>query len=319
MKILVVLPLTEEHKKRLEAQAPDWEYSYQDLETITREQVQDAEIIIGNVPRKLLAGSANLKWIQLNNAGTDGYTEEGILPKDCLLTNATGAYGLAISEYMMGTLLMMMKKLDRYYLNQQQCLWKDEGHVVSVYGAKIMVVGLGDIGSEFAKRAAAFGAEVYGVKRHKTAPIEGVREIYTMDEMDEHIGKMDVVTSSLPGFSETLKVFNRDRFAKMKKSAYFVNVGRGTAVDSDALADALNSGHLAGAAVDVTDPEPLPADHPLWKAKNLVLTPHTSGQYHLPETFERIVGIATDNLGRFSRGDTLKNIIDFETGYCKHL
>lgn len=316
-RILVMLPATEEHKKMLEAAAPNEEFVYANPKDASVELVHSADIILGNVPPAKIAGSTKLRWLQLDFAGTNGFTDAGVLPEGCILTNATGAYGLAISEYMLGVLLMMMKKLDRYYVNQKNCEWRDEGFVKSIYESKILVVGMGDIGSDFARKAAALGADVYGVRRHKAEAPEYVKAMYTMDEIDSVIGEMDVVTSSLPGYSETMKVFNKERFAKMKEGAYFINVGRGTAVDTDSLVEALNSGHLGGAALDVTDPEPLPSDHPLWKAKNLVLTPHTSGQSHLPETFERIVKLTAKNLANYMAGRELVNVVDFETGYRK--
>ena len=141
--------------------------------------------------------------------------------------------------------------------------------------------------------------------------------LYQMDALAECLRTADIVAACLPGTEETYHIFDRNAFAKMKKGAYFLNVGRGNAVDSYALAEALNSGHLAGASVDVTEPEPLPKEHPLWDAKNLLITPHTSGNYHLQETHERIIQIAADNLARFMQGRELRNIVDFATGYRK--
>ncbi len=315
--ILVMLPVTEKHKQLLQEVSPESVFEFTKPKTIQKEQVDKATIIIGNVSPKLIEGSQNLKWLQLNSAGTDGYLDEGVLPKGAILTNATGAYGLAISEYMIGTLLLMMKKLDRYLVNQSQCQWKDEGTVSSIYGARILVVGMGDIGSEFAKKVHAMGASVVGVTRTQKECQPFVDKMITLNQIEEEIGQADVVVSSLPGSSSTYQIFNKGMFDKMKKGSFFVNVGRGNAVNSMDLVDALENEHLAGAALDVTDPEPLPEDHPLWKAKNVVITPHVSGFFHLPETFERVVRISVDNLRRFEAGEELQNIVDFQTGYRK--
>lgn len=315
--ILVMLPVTEKHKQLLQEVSPESVFEFTKPKTIQKEQVDKATIIIGNVSPKLIEGSQNLKWLQLNSAGTDGYLDEGVLPKGAMLTNATGAYGLAISEYMIGTLLLMMKKLDRYLVNQSQCQWKDEGTVSSIYGARILVVGMGDIGSEFAKKVHAMGASVVGVTRNQKECQPFVDKMITLNQIEEEIGQADVVVSSLPGSSSTYQIFNKGMFDKMKKGSFFVNVGRGNAVNSMDLVDALENEHLAGAALDVTDPEPLPEDHPLWKAKNVVITPHVSGFFHLPETFERVVRISVDNLRRFEAGEELQNIVDFQTGYRK--
>lgn len=315
MTILVVMPALPHHRELLRAAAPEAEFVFCPISQLTPELVQQADVIIGNAPAAMIRGTEKLKWLQLNSAGTDGYTAPGVLPEGALLTNATGAYGLAISEHMLGCLLMLMKKLHLYHLEQQDQHWSDHGQVTSIYGAKTLVVGLGDIGGEFAQRMHALGSSVTGIRRNKTAKPDYLDALYQMDALMDCLKDADIVASSLPGTKETLRIFDREAFAAMKPGAFFLNVGRGTAVDSDALAEALNSGHLAGAAVDVTDPEPLPAGHPLWSAKNVLITPHISGNYHLQETHERIIRIAAENLRRFLAGETLKNMVDFSTGY----
>ena len=314
-KILVALPVEDRHKKLLRSSAQGAQMEFSPAKDLTRQQVQDADIIIGNVSPELLRGTEKLKWLQLNSAGTDGYTQEGVLPKAVLLTNATGAYGLAISEHMIGALLCMMKKLHLYGADQQKHVWGDHGNVTAIYGSRTLVVGFGDIGSEFAVRMNALGSRVTGIRRNKAEKPDYLEALYQMDAFEECLKTADIVATCLPGTRDTYHVFDRNAFAKMKEGAYFLNVGRGSAVDSYALAEALNSGHLAGASVDVTEPEPLPKEHPLWDAQNLLITPHISGNYHLQETHERIIRIAADNLVRFMQGRELKNIVDFSTGY----
>ena len=316
-KILVVLPVENRHKELLRSCAEGAQMEFIPAKDLTKQLVQDADIIIGNVSPELLRGTGRLKWLQLNSAGTDGYTEDGILPEGALLTNATGAYGLAISEHMIGALLCIMKKLHLYGADQQKHGWGDHGNVTSIYGFRTLVVGFGDIGSEFAVRMNALGSRVTGIRRNQTEKPDYLEALYQMDALAECLRTADIVAACLPGTEETYHIFDRNAFAKMKKGAYFLNVGRGNAVDSYALAEALNSGHLAGASVDVTEPEPLPKEHPLWDAKNLLITPHISGNYHLQETHERIIQIAADNLARFMQGRELRNIVDFATGYRK--
>lgn len=316
-KILVVLPVENRHKELLRSCAEGAQMEFIPAKDLTKQLVQDADIIIGNVSPELLRGTGRLKWLQLNSAGTDGYTEDGILPEGALLTNATGAYGLAISEHMIGALLCIMKKLHLYGADQQKHVWGDHGNVTSIYGSRTLVVGFGDIGSEFAVRMNALGSRVTGIRRNQTEKPDYLEALYQMDALAECLRTADIVAACLPGTEETYHIFDRNAFAKMKKGAYFLIVGRGNAVDSYALAEALNSGHLAGASVDVTEPEPLPKEHPLWDAKNLLITPHISGNYHLQETHERIIQIAADNLARFMQGRELRNIVDFATGYRK--
>lgn len=315
--ILVTIPVEERHKEYLEKKGPGCRFSYIKPSAVTEEALAQAQIIIGNVKPGLLKSAGNLEWIQLNTAGSDSYCQPGILKPGTLLTNSTGAYGLAISEYMAGMTFMLMKRFDQYYLNQTEHQWKDEGKVTSVYGSTTLVVGLGDIGGEYAKRMKALGSYTIGVRRTGGEKPDYLDELYTSESLDELLPRADIAALSLPNSSATRHIMDERRLRLMKKGAILINVGRGSAIDQDALCKVLEEGHLGGCAVDVTEPEPLPPDHPLWNAPRMVITPHTSGQYHLPETFERIVKIAGENLEKFLAGDTdqMKNVVDFETGY----
>ena len=317
MKILVGLPLNDKQKKLLAAQAGDDELLYKPTRTFTAADVAEAEVIIGNVAAELLPAAKKLRWLQLNSAGADAYIKPGVFPQGVLLTNATGAYGLALSEHMLAQLLAMMKKLFVYYDNQKQGVWKNEGPVTSVYGATVLVVGMGDIGSAFATRVKALGAHVIGMRRRSLAVPPCADEMASLEQLDTYLAKADIVASSLPGTAATLHLFNKERFAAMKKGAYFLNIGRGSAVVSDDLCAAVASGHLAGAAVDVTEPEPLPANHPMWKVPGIYITPHISGGFHLAATLDNLVHIAAANLAAFKAGKTLRNEVDFTTGYKK--
>ena len=315
-KILVVVPTEERHRALLKENAPAGaEFVFADRTGPTEEQIKEATIILGNVAPDRLRGTEKLKWIQLNSAGTDGFTAEGVLPKGCYLTNATGAYGLALSEHMLAMLFSLIKKLPLYAKDQEKHLWGDNGTVRSIYGTRTLVVGLGDIGGEFAMRMNALGSEVIGIRRNKAEKPDYLAALYQMDALSDLLPEADYVFTSLPGTKATYHIFDAAAFARMKEGAIFLNIGRGNAADNLALAEACNSGHLGGACVDVTEPEPLPADHPLWDAKNVLITPHVSGFYHLPETHERIIRIAAENLAAFRDGKEMRNLVDFETGY----
>lgn len=316
-KILVTIPVEEEHKRKIENIASDAEVIYTTSDKAERSIVQEAEIILGNVSVDAVRGSKNLKWMQLNSAGANQYTEEGVLLEGTILTNATGAYGLAIAEHMLGMVLNLQKKLHLYRTNQKEHLWKDEGTVTSIYGSKTLVVGLGDIGGEFAMRMHALGSEVYGVKRNKSEIPKYLQNIYQLDMLDDILHEFDIVALSLPETKETRNLFNKQKFRKMKKGAILLNVGRGSTVHTADLCEALNSGILGGAGLDVVDTEPLPAESPLWDTKNLILTPHVSGGYHLKETLERIRKISIGNLESFYKKTPMKNLVDFKTGYRK--
>lgn len=316
MQIVVTMEVTDRHKDILTNAAGNESIRFLPERDVTAEALRDADVIIGNVPTSLLAGVRHLKWLQLNSAGANTYCEPGVLPPDVLLTNATGAYGVAIAEHMVGVLLGMMKKLYTYYDNQKVRNWHDEGHVQSIAGATVIIVGYGDIGRHFGRLMKAFGAaRVIGVRRRHGAVPPEVDEMVTLDELPGLLGDADIVTASLPETKATYHLFNEAFFQKMKKGSFFINVGRGTSVDQDALCRALRDGMLAGASVDVTDPEPLPADSHLWMTPGLYVTPHVSGGYHATVTHDTIVRIAAANLRHFLAGEPLENIVDKTTGY----
>lgn len=316
--ILVVFPVDEAHKKILEKGAPNAEFVYAGNGEPDTQIIENANIIIGNPHRSLLKQTKKLEWLQLGSAGANLYVEDGVLPANVLLTNATGCFGLSISEYMISMVLNLFLKQSLYQKNQENHIWRDEGRVKSIYGSTALIIGLGNIGSEFAKRFKALGGYTIGVKRTDAVRPDFADELYLMDKLDDLLPRADVVALSLPETKETLRLFGVKKFALMKKGSILINVGRGTAIDTQALSDTLNSGHLGGAALDVTDPEPLPADHPLWDTKNLLLTPHVSGGLNLPETYERIIALCADNLERYISGEKLQNLVDFHTGYKKH-
>lgn len=315
MRILVVIPLNEKEKEKLQSKMPESEYIFISNKEVTDELVKSADIIIGNVPAQYIKGSKKLKWLQLNSAGTDGYCETGVIPEGAYLTNATGAYGLAISEHMLGLVLEIKKKLNLYYRNQMEHMWKDEGNVTPIEGSTTLVVGLGDIGGDFARKMKALGSYTIGVKRTKGKKPEYIDELFTMEDLDALLPKADIVALSLPGTKDTYHLFNMDKFNLMKKDAIILNVGRGSCICTEDLCDALENRIISGAGLDVTEPEPLPAKHRLWEAPGVVITPHISGAFHLPETLRRIVNISIENLEHFNKQEPLKNIVDFNTGY----
>lgn len=327
---LVTIPTGERHRNLLQQAAPGWEFRFRGTDTlvcapqealpgqpVTQEDVDWAQVILGNVPATMLHGSPALEWLQTNSAGVEAYIQPGVLAGDTLLTNATGAYGLAIAEHMLGMLLELFKKLELYRDAQKSGAWQSQGAVKAVYGSTVLVLGMGDIGGEFAARCKALGAKVIGVRRSPRPCPEYADEVHLLEDLDSLLPQADVVAITLPGTDATRGLMSRERLAKMKEGSVLLNVGRGFIVDTEALCDALERGHLSGAGVDVTDPEPLPPTHRLWNIPTAVVTPHISGFYHLRETHERIVGIFLENLRHFQAGEPLRNLVDFATGYRK--
>lgn len=318
MNVLVAVPLLPGHEETLRAAAPDYNFRLMKKESdVTQEDVDFADIILGCVNPAFLHGQTKLQWMQTSSAGVEAYIKPGVLAENTLLTNATGAYGLAIAEHMMGMLFGVIKKLAQYRDKQWEESWKSLGAVKSVYGSTVLVLGLGDIGGEFAKRCKALGAHIIGMRRSNIDKPDYADEICLTADLDAVLPRADVVAIALPGTKETVNLIDRDRIAKMKDGAVLMNVGRGYIIDTEALCDALESGKLMGAALDVTEPEPLPKGHRLWKIPTAVITPHISGYYHLQYTHDKVVEICADNLARFHDGKPLQNSVDFQTGYRK--
>lgn len=316
--VLCMLPVEQRHKEKLErAGGAECSFVYVGEHGATAEDIAAANIILGIPEPELINASENLELLQLNIAGADRYVKPGVLAPKTKLTNSTGAYSKAVAEHGAAMLFMLQKKLHLYHDAQGKHEWTDFGTVTSITDATVVIVGLGDIGCHFATIVKALGAHVIGVKRRASAKPDCVDELYTMEKLDDVLPRADVVFSVLPGTPATTHLYTAERFDLMKPSAIFINCGRGASVENSVLYDAVKNGKIASAAIDVSEVEPLPPDSPLWSLDNLVITPHVSGYYHLPYTFERIVDIAAENLGRFMRGEELMNIVDFTTGYKK--
>lgn len=317
MKTVILLPLEEYAINKINDLAKGkCKILYKTVETVTAEDISDADAILGNVPPMLLKEAKNLKWLQSSMAGVDSYLG-GVLPEGVKLTNVTGAFGLAISEHMVATVFTLYKKLHLYRDNQNNAQWLDRGEVKQIEGATVLTVGLGDIGGSFSKKMKALGAYTIGVRRKDTSKPEYIDELILQADLDSVLPRADIVALALPNTSETKGLFNRERIYNMKDGATLINVGRGNAVDTEALCDALEDGKLYAASLDVTDPEPLPSDHRMWKLENALITPHISGFFHLRKTYENIVDIFIENFSRFLAGKELENIIDMTTGYRK--
>ena len=315
--VLVTVPLLPRHREALEEAGKGCAFSYCSAHRVTREMVAGADILIGNVAPGLIGGSERLEWVHLASSGADAYVKPGVLHERTLLTCSTGAYSKSVAEHALAQTLMLQKNLHLYRDNQNRACWKDEGPVSSIADGVTAVIGLGEIGLHYARMVKALGGYVLGVKRREGARPECVDELYTMESLEVVLGRADVVMSVLPETSQTHHLFSKERFALMKRTALFINVGRGGAVAPEVLEEALTEGLIAGAAVDVAEPEPLPADSPLWRIPNLVITPHVAGDFHLPETLDRVAAMAAGNLKAWLAGEEPANLVDRESGYRK--
>lgn len=317
-KIVVLYPANEDQKKQLKESYESAVFQFTNKNSVTQAQLEEADIIIGNPAIAMLQKCKTTKLLQLNSAGNEAFLEEGVLPENCVLCNASGAYGLGISEYMLGVTLSLFYNLPTYHSQQKQHLWQDAGKARTIMGSKVLVVGMGNIGSEYAKRMYGLGASVIAIKRTMSEKPVYIDEIGLTKDIDAYLPYVDIIANCLPNTPATRKLFDEKKFSLMKKDAIFINVGRGTTVDTNALYDALKNGKIAKAAIDVSDPEPLPKDHPLWDLDNILITPHISGDFHVPQTLQIITEIACENLRQYQGEQTYRNQVDFKTGYRRH-
>jgi len=312
-RILILTSLNDNEKLALESKAPGCQFLYPQRQDLSRELINSAHIILGHINVADLAGSENLEWLHIFSAGVKEFVSSDKFPARTILTNSSGAFGAAIAEHLLAMLLMIQKRLYRYHDYQNRQEWHPEGNAASICGSTTLVVGLGDIGCEFAQRMKLLGSKTIGMKRHASPKPEFLDELHLIEDLDRILPQADIVSLSLPDTPETYHLMNKNRLTEMKKTAILLNVGRGNVIDTNALCDLMEGGHLMGAGLDVTDPEPLPSNHRLWKIKNVVITPHVSAL--IPSTRDRQISIAIDNLDRYMKGEPLRNVVDFKIGY----
>ena len=276
----------------------------------------DADIIYGFAP-SIVKTSKTLKWLCVPWAGVDSLmAPDYFANEDCLLTNSAGAYGVSIAEHMIATSLVMMRRLDEFMEETRNGQWLKPRPQKSLKDCRITVLGTGDIGTTFAKRAAAFEpACIVGVCRSGKSSEAVYDKVLPVSELDSILPQTDLLAMSLPSTPETKGILSRERMSLLPEGAYIVNVGRGSAIDEDALADNLESGHIAAAALDVFQTEPLPSTSRLWKTKNLLITPHVAGNMTLAHTRNKNVQMFIEDLHNFAAGKPLHYLVDRKLGY----
>ena len=295
------------------------EFTFQGKET--EDAIATAEVVIGEPEEEEILKAENLRWIQLTWAGADKYTKMKAFPTGVILTNASGAFGKIISEYVIGNIIALYRELPNYWKNKQNHLWVQNRSSETIYGKNILILGTGDIGRNIAHRMKAFETHVTGIKR--TAVPEHLQqmkefdEVYDLTALDQQLQKADIVIGCLPGTSETKGLLNYERLYSMKKDAILVNVGRGSLIPTEDLIRVLEEGHLKGAVLDVFETEPLPETSPLWNMENVLITPHIAGPSFggNAEVQDMIWNICMENMERYLNGKKLKNIVRLKAGY----
>lgn len=307
--ILNMLPANDEEKAAFEALLPNAQWEYAGRSSATREQLERATVILGWPRIRDLEYACNLRWFQGLWAGVDEYLVPGVLPEHVTISCCAGAYNQAVSEHMLTTLLALCRKLPQYRDNQRQHLWKDMGKVLTIRDAAVLVVGAGSIGSAFAVLCKAMGAHTVGLKRTVSGPVSGFDTVDSIDRLDYWLPQADVVALIVPHTADTVNLMDARRIGLMKQDAILLSDGRGTVLDQQALAEALTSGRLWGAAMDVFAPEPLPADSSLWDIPNLLITPHVAGGMRMEASRKSAVSFCMENVRRYAAGEPLRGVV----------
>jgi phosphoglycerate dehydrogenase-like enzyme len=283
------------------------------------EEIVDADAYIGEITSAEVRAGKNLKWVAVMSAGV----ERVLFPRDgssdlrdshITLTNNKIVQGPEIADHALAMLLMLSRNLYILYRNDQQQTWDPHSfHGIELNGKTAVVVGVGGIGTQIAVRANAFGMTVIGVDPEDKPFLPFLKSVVKPDQFDDVLPQADVVFISVPDTPKSHKMMGAHQFELMKKNSYFIAVSRGGIYDMNGLVKALDKKRLAGAGVDVTDPEPLPKVHPLWKFENVIITPHIAGRSDQDST--RMVGTIKENIRRFVEGKPLINVVDKQKGY----
>lgn len=316
-KIVLQSVLTETMQNAIREAAPNAQLAVvQTSEEMDRE-IGDAQVLIGEglTPEQLEAARElvwhHRPWVGVENIRSDSYADRGIV-----LTNGKGTNAANIAEHVLAMMLAFARELPKFFRDQQSKTWRhwDEGEkrIHEIGGQRVLCLGTGQIGQEVARRLTAFDCEVVGASRSgQDAP--GFVRWVSFEDLDEELAQADSIVNSLPMTPTTNQIVSREMISKMKPGVRFFNVGRGRTVDQDALIEALQSGHIAAAGLDVVTPEPLDDVSPLWEMKNVIITSHTAGDS--PQSHSRMVALTAEQLRRFQTGEQLLNIVDLTAGY----
>ena len=302
-----------------QAIAPGVEFVIVDSIEQARVEAVDAQVVLGICDEQMLSASPELFWIQVYSAGVERCVENPAMHKgNKLLTNGQRIGSPALAEHAIAMMMMLARGLDVYHANQLEGKWKrqtvlERSDQMELEGRTLLVVGLGGIGTQVAKRGHGLGMRVIATRNSRREGPEYVEYVGLPDELNELAARADVVINTAPLTDRTRGIFNTAFFDAMKPSAFFISVGRGGSTVTDDLVEALKSGSIAGAGLDVTDPEPLPEGHPLWMMPRVIISPHTAGRSDKGR--DRLYLMVKENLRRYVSGEPMLSVVDIERGY----
>ena len=302
----------------LQAAAPGVELLLAKDSTEAAALAKDADAVLGFCSPEVLAAGPGIRWVQSFSAGVERCVAlPALRERDILLTNMQRVAGPVMAEHVIAMMLAYARGLHFYIPERMAGRWTREmpppGQLLTLEGKTVLVVGLGGIGVEVAKRAHALGMRVIATRASGRDGPAFVSYVGLPDELHKLAGEADFIVNTAPLTPATTGLFDAKFFAAAKAGAFFVNVGRGQSVVQPDLIEALRSGRLAGAGLDVTDPEPLPADSPLWRMQNVILTPHISAGSDLGDELRFAIGI--ENLRRYVAGEKMLSVVDLTKGY----
>ena len=308
--------LNETEIHELRAAAPNLNIVFPSRDNLLKE-LADADAVVGGLNREQFLAAKKLKWMQVTSAGVENYLSiPEIKNSEVTMTNMKIVQGPEIADHALALLLALTRRLDVAIQDRATETWRtlaNYGPPLELPGKTAVVVGVGGIGMQIAVRAKAFGMKVIGVDPKDIPYAPHLDRTVWPDRLDSVLPEADVVFVSAPHTPETDKMFRAEQFAKMKKGVIFIAVSRGKLYDNLALVEALKSGHVAAAGLDVTETEPLPKGHPLWKTGRVILTPHIAGRSDGERA--RYFELYKDNLVRFAKGEPLRHTVDKQKGY----
>ncbi|MEV4316253.1 D-2-hydroxyacid dehydrogenase [Actinocrispum sp. NPDC049592] len=298
--------------RRLEQAVPGLKVLRPGTTNEAAEALAEADAAYGTLPADLLRHATRLRWLQAPQAGPPpGFYHADLIAHPVRVTNMRDTYTDHVATHTMALVLSLARGIPMYVRAQEQSRWApdwDPGSVLALAEIRALVVGVGAIGAEVGRMLAAFGTQVVGIDARRTDAPEGFTTVRPPDTVDDEIPRADLVILAIPHTPETEGLINPRRLKLFRKSAYLINIGRGPLVQLDALNHALEVKELAGAALDVFETEPLPAEHPLWQRKNVLITPHVAGAG--PHSEERRFAVILENAKRFAAGEPLINVVD---------
>jgi D-2-hydroxyacid dehydrogenase (NADP+) len=315
-KIAIRARLDERYLRQLRDRFPDTEFVIATDDEAFAAALPEADAIIGGeaLSEQQLAAAKRLQWVQVTSAGVEGWLTPALARHPLKLTNFSGVAAPNIADHVLAMLYAFARGLPELLGRQRRKEWSDEEPTTfEPAGQTLVILGLGEIGEELAKRASALGMRVLAMQRNPEEPPEGVDETVKSDELPDLLREADHVAITLPLTKKTKGMIGAEELALLRPSAYLYNIGRGQLIDQDALIAALRDGKLAGAGLDVVDPEPLPADSPLWEMPNVLITGHHA--VATPRLWERGIVLLEDNIDRFLKGGELRNEVDTKAGY----